>query len=151
MHETTAPADVHEDAEVTDAGNAPGLDIAFFQLLEEALLLRGAPFLHGRALREDGAVATAVELYDLEGDRPSYPFGQRPLCILRRAAVRPADDLREGDEGVNALHVHQKATFIAARDVGLEGLVVVQVFLQDAPAALAAGAVQREDDLPLRG
>ena len=62
MDEAVRAADVDEDAEVADAGDACRTDVAFVELQEEAFLLGGALLLDGRALREDGAVAAAVEL-----------------------------------------------------------------------------------------
>src|SRR5206468_12481832 len=137
------------DPEVTDAGDCAGLDVAFLKLEEEAFLLRGALLLDGGALREDGAIATAVKLDDFEGDRLADPLGESVLGILRGAAVRAADELRKRDEGVDALDVDEQAAFVAAGYVGLEGLVAVHVVLKDAPAALSASTVEREDDLSL--
>ena len=59
----------------------------------------------------------------------------------------PLTSCDSGHEGVDAFDVDEKAALVAAGDVGLEGLVLVEVVLEDAPAALAAGAVEGEDDL----
>src|SRR4030095_3166212 len=112
-------------------------------------LLGGALFLDGGALREDCAVATAVELDDFEGDRFADPLGEVVLSVLRGAAVGAADELGERDEGVDAFDVHEEAALVAARNVSLEGFVGVEMVLQDAPAPLASCAVEREDDLAL--
>ena len=58
-----------------------------------------------------------------------------------------ADELRERDESVDALDVDEEAALVAAGDIALEGFVLVEVVLEHAPASLAAGAVEREDDL----
>ena len=88
VDEAVGAADVHEDAEVADAGDAAGTDVAFLQLQEEALLLGGALLLHGGALREDGAVAAAVELDDLQGDVLADPLGEGVLRVLRVSRAR---------------------------------------------------------------
>ena len=59
----------------------------------------------------------------------------------------PLTSCDSGHEGVDALDVDEEAALVAAGDVSLEGLVLVEVVLEDAPAPLAAGAVEREDDL----
>ncbi len=125
----------------------PGADHPLFQLAQQPLLLRGAALLRGGSFGEDGAVAAAVELDNLQRDRAADPFGERALGVLRGAAVRPGDDLRQRHEGVDAFDVDEKSTLVAAGDVGLKRLVGVHVVLEYAPAAFAAGAVQGEDDL----
>ena len=50
MNEPIGTADIDEDTEVANAGDAASLDVAFLQLLEQALLLRGALFLNGGPL-----------------------------------------------------------------------------------------------------
>ena len=151
VDEAVGAADVDEDAEVADAGDAAGADVAFVQLEEQAFLLGGALLLDGGALREDGAVAAAVELDDLEGDVLADPLGERALGVLRGAALRAGDDLGQRDEGVDAFDVDEQAALVAAGDVAFERFVGVQVVLEDAPAALAAGAVEGEDDLAFMG
>ena len=143
---------VNEDAEVADAGYAAGADLALVELPEEAFLLGGALLLHGRPLGDDGAVAAAVQLNDLNGESTSHPFREGLLGDLWGAALRAAaGDLRKGNEGVDALHVDQEAALVAAGNVAFKGLVLFEVLLKDAPALLTAGAVQGEDDLAVRG
>ncbi len=150
MHQAVRPADVHEDAEVADAGDPALFDVALGQLLQQALLFGGALLLHGCALGEDRAVAAAVQLDDLKGDRPADPLSECALRVLRRAALRAGDDLRQRDEGVDPLDVDEETALVAAGDVAFERFVFVEIVLQHAPAALAAGPVHGEDDLPLR-
>lgn len=64
MDEAVRATDIHEDAEIADAGDAAGTDVAFVELQEEALLLGGAFLLDGSALRKDGTVAATVEFDD---------------------------------------------------------------------------------------
>ena len=149
VNEAVSAADVDEDPEVADAGHRAGLDVAFLKLEEEAFLLGGALLLDGGALGEDGAVAPAVELDDFEGDGLPDPLRERVLGVLGRGAVGAADELGERDESVDAFDVDEQPAFVAAGDVGLEGLVAVHVVLKDAPAALSASTVEREDDLSL--
>ena len=58
--------------------------------------------------------------------------------------------MRQRDEGVDSLYVDEEPALIAAGDIPIERFVLVKVVLQHAPAALAAGPVHGEDDLPLR-
>src|SRR5438105_2935424 len=150
MDESVGAADVDEDPEVADAGDCAGLDVPFLELEEEAFLFGGALFLDSSAFGKDRTVAAAVQLDDFEGDSLADPLGERVLSVLGGAAVGAADELRERDEGVDAFDVDEQAALIAARDIGLEGLVAVHVVLKDTPAALSAGAVAREDNLSLR-
>src|SRR3989442_6827570 len=102
MDEAVGAADVHEDPEVADAGDCAGLDVAFLKLVEEAFLLGGALFLDGGALREDRAVASAVELDNFEGDGLANPLGEGGLGIFRGAPVRAAAEVGERDERVES-------------------------------------------------
>ena len=151
MDEAVRAADIDEDSEVADAGDAAGADVAFLQLQEEAILFGGALLLDSGPFRENGAIAAPVQLDDLKGDALAHPFLESALGGVGVAAVRAGDDLRERDKGVDALDVNEESALVAAGDVAFERLVVVEVFLEDAPAVLAAGAVHGEDDLALVG
>ena len=83
MHQAVRSADIHKDAEVADAGDPSLFHFALGQFLEQALLFGGALFLNGRAFGEDRPVAAAVQLDDLQRDRPADPFGEGALGVLR--------------------------------------------------------------------
>src|SRR3989304_5953734 len=144
MGEAVGAAQVDEDPEVAHAADAPAANVAFPQLLDEALLLVSTPLLEGGALREDHSVAPPVALDHFQSEGAPELLGQ---------AVAPfgtdAYHLREGDEGVHPLHVHQKAPPVVAGDGRLEALGGLEPFLKGTPPSLAAGAVDGEQHLAL--
>ena len=146
--EAVRPAEVDEDAEVGDGGDAALADLALLQLLDDAFLLLAPPFRHGRALGEDGAVLAAVDLDHLEAHFLAHEGGER----LRRVRVVAPDavDLGEGDEGVDALDVGEHAAAVVADDLGGEDFAGFEARGQHLPAFLAAGAVEGDDAVALR-
>ena len=146
--EAVGPTEVDEDAEVADRGDLAAADFTLGELAQQALLLLGAPLLHGRALGKDGAVAAAVDLDHLHAQPPADLVGERVGAV---AAGLGADDLRHGDEGVDALDVGEQAALVEARDFRLEDLAALEALLQDPPALFAARAVDRELDLAVLG
>ena len=142
VREAVGPAQIDEHAEGPDAGDPTGADFVLVQLVEQAIFLLGAPFLHGGALGEDHAVATAVDLDHLEAQRAALVFAQLGDGLL--AVAGDADDLAERNEGVDALNVDQQAALVAAADPPVEDFALVVATLQLVPALLAAGAVDRE-------
>src|SRR5574341_318677 len=127
MDEAVCPTDIDENTEVTNAGYPARLDVTLIKLEQQTLFLSSPLFLQGRALGEDGAVAAAVELDDFEGDILANPLREGLLCVFRRATLRRADELREGDEGVDALDVDEQAAFVATGDVPFKRLILIQV------------------------
>ena len=116
MGEAVGAAEIDEHAEAAHAGDPAAADIAFVQLLDQALLLLHAPLLQRGALREDDAVAPPVDLDDLEPQRVADGVGQACAASgVLAAALRPeADDLRHGYEGVHAFDVDEQATLVVA-------------------------------------
>ena len=147
MGEPVGPAEVDEDAEIGDGGDAALVDFALAQLVDDALLLLAPPFRHGGPLGEDGAVLAAVDLDHLEAHFAAHERGQGGggVGIVAADAVH----LGEGDEGVDALHVGQHAAAVVADDFGGEGFPRFEARGQDLPALLAAGAVERDDAVAL--
>ena len=147
MSETVGAAEVDEDAEVGDGGDVALADLAFLELLDDPLLLLAAPFGHGGALGEDGAVLAAVELDDLEPHFLAHEGGEGVggIGIIAADAV----DLGEGNEGVDALDVRQDAATVVADDLGGEGLAGLEPGSEDIPAFFAAGAIEGDDAVPL--
>ncbi len=52
---------------------------------------------------------------------------------------------------MDAFYVHQEATLVVAAHLDLEALPLFESLLKDAPALLAAGPVEGEEDLALLG
>ena len=148
MGEAVGPAEVDEDAEVADRGDLAAPDFALGELAQQALLLLSAPFLHGGALGEDGAVAAAVDLDHLHAQHPADLVGERVGAV---AAGLGAHHLRHRDERVDALDVGEQAALVEAGDLRLEDLAAFEALLQDPPALFAARAVDRELDLAVLG
>ncbi len=152
MNETISATQIDEDAELADAGDLAALDLALSQLGQEALLLLGPPLLHGRSLRENDSVATAVDLDDLDAKGLAHPRGQTLLARLVGGASKAgARQLGERYESMNAFHVHQEAALVEAGHFTFEGCALLVVLLEETPALLAAGPIERDDDLALEG
>ena len=146
MDEAVGAAEVDEDAEAADAGDLARADLALAQLGEEAVLLLGAPFLHGGALGQDDPVAAAVDLDDLEAQVAADEVGEAAAAL---AVGGGAHDLAQRDEGVDALDVDQQAALVEAGDAGLEDRAALVAVLEFPPALLAAGPVDGEQQLVL--
>jgi len=144
--EAVSPAEVDEDAEVADGGDATGADLTLGEFVQQAVLLLSAPLLQGRALREDDAVAAAVDLDDLQAKAATDLRRQRVGAV--RAGLR-ADHLGHRNEGVDTFDVGEESTLVVAGDLGLEDVARLEAVLKDAPTLLATSTVDGESDLAL--
>ena len=124
--ETVGAAEVDEDPEVADRRDLAGADLALGELTEQALLLGGAPFLHGGALGQDGAVAAAIDLDHLHAQAAAHHLGQRVRAL---GAGLGAHHLRHRDEGVHALDVGEQAALVEAGDLRVEDLAALEPLL----------------------
>ena len=147
MHEAVGAAEVHEDTEVSNRGDRPGPDVALIEFVEQALFLLGPPLLQSRALGQDHAVTSAVDLDHLEPELTTDLCGERIRAIRARLS---ADHLGHGDEGVNAFDVREQPALVVAGDLGFEDLAGLEARLQHTPALLAASAVDRQRHLTFR-
>src|SRR6185295_458295 len=146
MGETVRATEIDEHAETADAGDASLANFAFLEFGEKAILLLRSPLLERRALRQDDAVAAAVDLDDLEAQLLAY---RRCEAALAFDVGPDADDLRERHEGVDAFDVHEQPALVEAGDLAVERLALFETRLEHAPTALAAGAIDRQRDLAL--
>ena len=148
MHQAIGAAQVDEDPELADAGDAAAADVALAQLRQEAVFLLGSPLLDGCPLGKDYAVAASVDFDDLEAEGLANPGGQAAVAGLFGAVDAPADQLRQRDEGLHTLNIDQEAAFVVAGDVTFEGGGFIVVALKQPPPLFAASAVDGDDDLP---
>ncbi len=100
------------------------------------------------ALREDRAIASAVDLDHLEPQRAPHLVGERLSAVRTRLC---AHDLRHGDERVDALHVGQQAALVIASDFTLEDVTILEPLLEDPPPLLAPRAVDGQQYLTFVG
>ena len=70
VHQAISAADVDESAKFSQAGNTPGADIAFVQVVDDAFLEGFAGFGGSLAFGEDQAAAFAVHFDDAERQFP---------------------------------------------------------------------------------
>ena len=145
MHEAVRPADVHESAEVGYAGDAPAPDVALLQRVQQLILQPFALLLERAALRENDAVPLAVHLDDFEAHLLSDAVGEG----RRGIGARRDDHLRERNEALQAVQVHDGAALVVPGYFGRdESLALLRLF-ELRPRAVGAGAVDRETGLPL--
>ena len=146
VRQSVGAAEVHEHTEVADRSDPTGANLALVQLVQQAVLLLGAPLLQRRTLREDRAVAAAVDLDHLQAKGTTHLLCQRGGPVGARLG---ANDLRHRDERVHALHVRQQSALVVAGHLALEDVAILEALLQRAPALFAARAVDREQHLAL--
>ena len=147
VDQAVGAAQVDEDAEAADARDATAADFAFAQLRQQAVLLFGAPLLHGGALGEDDAVSASVDLDHFESQRATNEFVE--VAAAGVGLGRGAHDLAERHEGVDAFHVDQQASLVEATHSGFKGDGFLEAGLQLAPALFTAGAVNGDGKLGL--
>ena len=148
MDQPIGTADVHEGPEVGDGGNPALPRLAFLQILDQPLLHRVAALLHRHALREDEAVAVAVDLDHLQRKRRTDQ--PRHIGLLRGViAATNLGHLRGGHEAAHAIKVDQEATLVVIGDLGLNYLVLIVLLLEQPPALLLPRLVDRQDGVPI--
>ena len=116
---------------------------------EQPILLARSALLKRRPLGQDQPVPPAVHLDDLEEQRAPLHRLETRLDRLVRAATPQIGDLRQRHEPAHALDVDDEPALVVLDDLALDGLPVLVALLEVAPAALGAGARQREDDTAL--
>ena len=159
MDEAVCASEVHERAEAADAGYYALAGLAFLQLLDE-LGFEGVPgFLYGLSLREDGAVAAAVDLQHLHlevfADFGVLRLLEGHLLLLGQALVvllveaealsRHGDELGHRHEALYALDLHDGAAAVESGDLSLDHLAGVHRLFEVAPALFADGSVYGQD------
>ena len=148
VREAVGAAEVDEHAKVGDRRDAARADLPFFEVVEDLVLLLLAHLGHRRALGEDDAVALAVELDDLQAHALADEAGERIRGI--RIIAADAVDLRQRDEGVDAIDVDEDAATVVAGDLRVEDLAGFVARREDVPALFAARAVERDDGVAFR-
>ena len=151
MRQAVSTAQIDEHAKAADARYPSAPDLAFLELGKEPVFLLAAPLLKGGAFRQDDAIAPAIDLDDLDAEGAADGRAQRAVRVVFSSLWAHAHELREGHEGVHALDVDEQAALVVAGDLGFEAFALFKPLLEHAPAALAAGAIEREDDLSLGG
>src|SRR5271167_3001352 len=68
MHQSVCPSQIDKGAKIGEVTDHAMPDFAGFQLIKEFFTAALTPLLHSQSLRENQAVARAVDLDDLEGE-----------------------------------------------------------------------------------
>src|SRR6185437_2334321 len=140
-----------ERAKVGQVAHRPGAYLADLQLVQELLTPPRTPLLHRQALGENQPVAVAVNLDDLELELATH-HGLQLLLGLGVVGVVLAlevENLADRHEATNAVEVDDQATFVEVDHLGLEQLATVRLLLGDAPLALQARALDRDNGMAL--
>ena len=87
VHQTVGPTEIHKGAEIAEARDDTPANLALAERIEQAILLLAAPFAHRGALGEDQAVATTIQLDDLEPEVSPHELAQRGFPVGLIAAL----------------------------------------------------------------
>src|SRR5438132_11353231 len=150
MHQPIGAPDVYERAKVRHARDPPVADLPLRQLVDEPVTIAHAPFLVGCPLRQDHAIAPAVQLDDLQLElTPLHALQPRFHRLIRSSRPAEVDDLRQRYEPTHAVDVHYEAAPVEVDRGRLDRLARFQQSLQRAPATLRLRASERQGGVTL--
>ena len=147
MDQAVGAAEVDKRAKAGQAADDAPPHVTFLQLFEQVLLLLRAPLPPRRPVREDQAVAAAVDLDDLEGQRPVQPVAKH-LCPVGHVAAH-ADQVRGRHKAPQPAEWDQQAAAVLAGHFGLKDLAALLQLLGAGPVALHLSQIERADEVPL--
>ena len=130
--------EVHKHAEVRDVLHAANAALPLGDRGQQVALLVCLAVLHQLAARDDDVAALGADLDDLELKR----LVDVRLDIMYRSNV----DLRTGQEGFDAIHVHNQAAAHAALDDAIDHGAFVILGQHGFPAELIVGLALAQRD-----
>ena len=131
MQQAVEAREIDERAEIGDVLHAAGAVLADLDRGQQVALLVGHAILEQLAAREDQVAALVADLDQLEFQR----LVDEGLDIMDRIDI----ELRTGQEGLDAVDIHDQAAAYAARDEAVERAAFGVLAQERVPAQLLVG------------
>src|ERR1043165_5086717 len=148
VNESVGTVDVDECAEIGKARYTPGVDFAFFQLINHAFFDRLPGLGAGSPFGEDEPATFTIHLDHAHSDRL---IDHLLPALLGRVACRLAAaqgaDLRRRHKPAQAFHADDQATFVEAHDLAFDDFIARQQSLDVIPGDLLLSTFERKDDI----
>ncbi len=148
MDQAISPAQVHESAEIGDAGDLTMSCLPLSQFFYNPLALQFLPGTESLPLGKNQAAAMAVHFNDLEPYPPPDHSFQALAALLFSQTLGQPHDLRGRDKATNLTKLNYDTTAVVTGDLPLVEFVVSHHLLSLGPVLVQAGLVDGQDGMP---
>src|SRR5574341_1271605 len=129
MDQPIGATDIHEHPEVADTGHSTSYNVAYLQVLEQALLLFASPLALCFALGENQAATPLIYLDDLDAHFAADKVIHRLAALLSAQTLLQIDGVGRGNKAFQPTKSDQQTSPVIADDFRLHHLAALKKLL----------------------